>query len=482
MTPTTEEEELQPGTGFLASLPNVFWERRWLIILPAILTTIAGITAAYMIHPIYESSATVLIEQQQLPDSVIGQRDQGDTIGPRVARARERVLSRMDLIRLIRTYNLYPTAQKNMPLSRVVDLMRASTTIAAVDTSINIGTTRQSVPGDTVAISVAFDYDDPEKAQIVAQQFVNRLLDVDASSQASQAADAVNFLTEQANGVQTQINAVQDQINRIKTENGPAFAFAQSTGDPVADLSRIDADIAGIQAENARLPSMTSRESDDTGVAAAEAALRVAQAKFSDSHPDVLAARAQLDAAKHAASAAPKGADPIAAQLAANRARLAALQSARAMIASHSSSADAQRSRAPILMEQVSQLEKQADSLRSRNELIGTRLQAAQIQARVETEQKGERLTLADPPVVPDHPIKPNRPLLIAGSIIGGLGFGAALILLIELVLRPIRGTLALREALGAAPLAIVPDFDRKQHWIARLIERRTRRKTPARA
>jgi hypothetical protein len=85
---------------------------------------------------------------------------------------------------------------------------------------------------------------------------------------------------------------------------------------------------------------------------------------------------------------------------------------------------------------------------------------------------------LSDPPVVPDHPLRPNRPLIIAGSIAVGFGFGMALVLLIELITRPIRGTAALRATIGEAPLAVIPDFDQRPNWIARMIERRVRRKS----
>jgi len=214
-------------------------------------------------------------------------------------------------------------------------------------------------------------------------------------------------------------------------------------------------------------------------VAQAEAQLRVLQAKFSDTHPDVLTAKAQLEAARRDASTRMQ-ADPIKAQMQANQAQIAALNQARNMAASNSAAYHSAAARAPALAAQLDQLEKAADVLRDQYRGIGVKLQAAQIQARMESEQKGERLTLSDPPVVPDHPLRPNRPLIIAGSIAAGLGLGLGLVLLIELVMRPIRGTAALRNVTGEAPLAVIPDFDLRPSWIAQMIERRVRRKTNA--
>jgi uncharacterized protein involved in exopolysaccharide biosynthesis len=482
VTTVSGAETEEGSSGFIAALPTVLWQRRWLIIISLLLTTTAGVLAAYLIHPVYESSATILIEAQQVPDDLLSvtQGTGSDLIGQRVARARERVLSRQDLIRLIRQYNLYPNEQKTVPLSKIVDTMRNDTTIATVDNAIAIGGKKRS-PNimNTIAISIAYDYDDPVKAQAITQQFVDHFLEVDASTQASQATDTVNFLTEQANQIGQQIQVIENKVLAIKSQNGVVLALGQSTGNPAADVARIDSQIVTLQADNARLIATDGGAArPDPAVAAADAQLRVAQAKYSDTHPDVVAARAQLDAARRAAASAPApAATQAAAQLAANRSQIAALQSARAMMQSQSSSATAALSRAPLLNGQIDQLQKQADSLRDQSRGIGIKLQAAEIQARMESEQKGERLTLADPPVVPDSPIKPNRPLLILGAIVAGLGLGVGLTLLIELLLRPIRGTAAVRHALGVPPLAVVPDFNRKPGWIARTIEQRTRKK-----
>jgi uncharacterized protein involved in exopolysaccharide biosynthesis len=467
----------------------MLWQRRWFVILPVVVATVAGLITAFMMHPVYESSATVLIESQQVPDDLIGALSGGgnsgvtDMIGQRIARARERVLSRQDLIRLIRTYNLYPREQRTLPLSKIVDKMRADTTIQAIDNGLALGappSKKNLGLANTIAITVAFDYDDPVKAQLVAQQFVDHFLEADASTQASQATDTVNFLTEQANTIQSQIAQLEQRAIQIKTQNGAILALGGLSGNQTQDFSQIDSQIAGLQAQNSKLQAAAaSGGPTDSAVAQADAQLRVAQAKFSDTHPDVLAAKAQLDAAKRAAASRPS-ADPIQAQLAANRAQIASLQGARGMIASRSSSYQAAASRAPALASQVEQIEKAADVLREQYRAIGVKLQAAQIQARMESEQKGERLTLSDPPVVPDHPLRPNRPMIIAGSIAGGFAIGLALVLLIELILRPIRGTAALRAALGEPPLAVIPDFDQRPSWIVQMLERRIRRKARA--
>jgi hypothetical protein len=144
MATQLSEAETGGGGGFVSALPAMLWQRRWFVIVPVVASTVGGLVTAFLMHPVYQSSATVLIESQQVPDDLIGALSGGgsqvsDMIGQRIARARERVLSRQDLIRLIRTYGLYPREQRTMPLSKIVDKMRDDTTIQAIDNSISMG-------------------------------------------------------------------------------------------------------------------------------------------------------------------------------------------------------------------------------------------------------------------------------------------------------------------------------------------------------
>lgn len=471
----------ETGPSLLTVLPTVLWQRRWLIILPAILATIAGVAAAFLIPPMYESSATVLIESQTLPVEGIDQSTLSDIIDQRIARARERVLSRQVLIQLIRSNNLYPKEQEaGKPFQAIVDKMRDSTDISAVTS--DAGSVRAMMGGkQTIALRIAFSYPDPVRAQAVAQQFVNRFLEVDATSQTEQAQGAFNFLGEQEGSLRTEVNDIEDKINKIKSENGSVLALgAQSTGDPIADAARIDAEIGQLQSQNAQLAAQTT-STDNTAINDAQRRLQELESRLSDTHPDVIQAKQNLAAARASATGPSTNATAVAA-VNANRSQIGSLQMAKSMLLSQSNTARAAAARAPAIQAQIDQLEKEAEGKRDQMRMIGMRTQNASLNAKMDTQQKGERLTLADPPVVPDSPYKPNRKILIAGAFSGGVGLGLALILGIELLLRPIRGVDAVKAATGAPPLAIIPDYARKSNWVIRFLERRNRKRADRKA
>ncbi|NIJ07800.1 uncharacterized protein involved in exopolysaccharide biosynthesis [Sphingomonas vulcanisoli] len=473
-TPYGQMEETG-GSNVLAALPTILWQRRWIIIVPALLAGTGGTIAAFTIPKVYESSATVLIESQQLATD--DATTINDLIDERIARAKERVLSRQMLIQLIRANNLYPEEQQSgAPFSTIVDDMRDATVITGVASETS-GQRALMGQQQTIALRIAFDYADPIKAQAVTQQFVNRFLEVDASAQQSKATGAAVSLEQQAADLRNQIQAIEDKVTKIKQENGAVLAMsAVSTGNPLADASRIDADIANLNSENTKLQAQLGAGGGDAQVAQAEANYRALRSRLSDTHPDVIAAKAALEAIKAASAGGGNGADSLVkAQIAANRSQIASLQSAKGMMISQSAQARDAQARGPAIAAEVDQLEKQADVLRDQYRQINSKSSNAQLSAKMETEQKGERLTLADPPVVPDTPIKPNKKILVGGGFAAGLGFGLALALLFELLLRPIRGADAVKNATGAAPLAIIPDYGRKASFLIRWLERRNR-------
>jgi uncharacterized protein involved in exopolysaccharide biosynthesis len=448
---TVEEEG---GGGFFNYLPAILWQRRWFVIPPLILGGLAGLAAAILMPTTYESRATLLVESQELPETIVGS-PSTSIIDQRIAKMRQQVLSRGDLIELIEQNDLYAEERRSKALSQVVDNMREAISVQAVNA--DVGQAQQG--SNTIAFAMTFAYRDPAKAQAVMQSLVERFLEIDTSAMAEQATSTVSFLQDQANTLQRQIAALEGQITSLKARNGSALASSGMT--TAANAGSYDAQIAALQSENRQLLRQARRPSGGNPLlAAAEAQLAAARATYSDSHPDIAILRQRVEELKRVPSSEANASDDalIQGQIAANNATIAALGRARSEEAGRASSTLAAQSRAPVIMEQVMQLDNRANSLRLQYQDVSGKLMSAQNSARMAQEQKGERLTVVEPPVVPDRPVSPNRPLLIAGGIVGGLGLGLLLAMLLEFVLRPIRGVDQI-SGMGLEPLAVVPTF-----------------------
>ena len=117
------------------------------------------------------------------------------------------------------------------------------------------------------------------------------------------------------------------------------------------------------------------------------------------------------------------------------------------------------QAKAPVLMEQASQLESNANGLREQYKEVAGNLMKAEASARMAGEQRAERLSLVEPPSLPDSPNSPNWPLLMAAGAAAGLVLGLLLALLVELLRRPLRSPVQI-ESIGFPVLGIVPVYD----------------------
>lgn len=450
-------ERAEVGSGgfgwFFNHLPTILWQRKLFAIIPFVVLTVAAIIAAFMLPTIYRSKATLLVQGQQIQTSLVQAPAAGD-IEQRIARIRERVLSRGDLIQLIEQNNLYAKERRTTPMSKVVEKMKDATTVGAQANDIG----GQSGGPNTVAIDISFDYPDPAQAQVVLQSFVNSFLTMDTEDVSEQARISVRFLQDQANKLRAQISTLENELTSLKARNGAALANTGGGG-MMTDLGSYSAQITSLENQNRQLLIQSNRTGGkDPQVAAAESALAAAQALYNDSHPDVQAARERLRAVQQMARANP-GADDgamIRAQIAANNSAIASLQAGRSQAMARAQAAAAGSARAPAILEQAMQLENQASALRDQYNKVSDDLLKAQNSARLANEQRAERLSLVEAPNLPDTPYSPNRPLLVAAGAIAGLLLGIVLAFGAELLRKPLRSPAQI-ETMGLPVLGVVP-------------------------
>ncbi len=439
------------GAWLINHMPTILWHRRYYVIVSFGILFLVGLITAYTLPTLYRSSATMLVESQDLSTDVVEAPGTG-RIEERIAKIREQVLSRGDLISLIEQNDLYSSERRSKPMSYVVDKMRTSTTVGALAGDIGQGgSTKSSV----IAVRMDFDYPDPAKAQAVMQAYVTQFLRMDSEEVEDQANLTVRFLQDQATKLRTQISEIEGQITALKASNGAALAGA--SGPTYVDTGSYTAQITSLESQNRQLLAQSIGGAANPQVAAAEAALAAAQAMYSDSHPDVALARERLAAVKRAAPTGSSGISPVVQeQIRANNAAIAQLNAARDAAVSRASAAMAGQARAPAILERAMQLENQANGLREQYRDVSNNLLKAQSSARLANEQRAERLSLVEPPNLPDTPHWPNRPLMIAAGAAAGLGLGLLLALLVELLNRPMRSP-AQVQGMGYPVLGVVP-------------------------
>jgi len=458
-----EFERSDAGFGWIINhLPTILWQRRYYVLGLFGALALAAVIAAYSLPTLYRSSATLLIESPDLPKEVVDTPATGE-IAQRIAKIRERVLSRGDLIALIEQYDLYPSERRSKPLSEIIDKMRKATNVSALEGDVG----PQAQGGNNlVALKMTFDYPDPIKAQEVLQSFVTNFLRMDSDTIEDQASLSVRFLQDQAHTLQAQIQQIEGQITDLKARNGSALAMSGGT---MIDTGTYSAQIFSLESQNRQLIADSKKPAGrNQQIAQAEAALAAAQAIYADSHPDVVAAKERLKALRQALPETSDSSDStVQEQIRANNDAIAQLRAQRDAAVGRAASTMAGQAKAPAIQEQASQLETRASALRDQYNNVATSLMKAQNNARLAGEQRAERLSLVEPPNLPDQPNWPNRPLLIGAGAAAGLILGLLLALVVELLRRPLRSPVQI-EGIGFPVIGIVPVYElpgKKRRW-----------------
>jgi len=410
------------SSWFFNHLLTMIWQRKLIVIASTLLCFIAAVAAAFSLPTVYRSKATLLVQAQDLPSSIVQSPVSGG-VEQRIAAIRERVLSRGDLISLIEQNDLYAEERRSEPLSKVVDEMRTATSVSALSGALG----DSSGGGDkTIAVTLSFDYPDPGKAQDVLQSFVGSFMKIDSDDIEEQARLSVRFLEDQASKLQSQISEIENNITGLKSRNGAALS---SSGGGMIDTGSYS-----------------------------ETALATARARYSDTHPDVIQAEERVRQLQAMAAAAGDNGvgDAVRDQISANNATIAQLNQQKDATLARANAAMAGSARAPAIMEEAMQLESRASTLRDQYRAVASDLLKAQNSSRMAGEQRAERLSLVDAPTLPDTPTSPNRPLLIIGGLAAGLALGLFLALAAEFIFRPVRSPNQI-EGLGLPVLGLVP-------------------------
>ena len=449
-------EETTAGGNFLSLIPVILWQRRWWIIVSAVIGIMASVIAVLVIPPTYRSSAILLVESSQLPKDVLNLSNE-DLIERRLASILQQITARPELIELIERHGLYSDERQANSLSSVLEDMRAAISLAPTSSSLS------NARGESTAIAfeLSFEYDEPVASQAVAQDLMDRVLSLEARGNSEQAENTVQFLNDQAMSLQTQMGELQSQIAGINAANGSVLAgnmnfFGGGTGS-------YDVQIASLQRDNQSLLQQRelalSSDNRDPNVLAAEQRLAAARAVYAETHPDVIFAKQQLNEARELASTNVTRipVDAIDKQIAFNSEQISALRSAKSQEEARISSQVNAQARAPLVRQQLEELQGRLSLLNTQYERVQEQLMSARAGVRAEDERMGERLSVVDSPVIPEEPSWPDRLLLAAIGVGGGIGLGFVLAFAVEFLMKPIRDPAALSGVLGAEPIGLIP-------------------------
>ncbi len=188
---------------------RIAWQRKWLIILPAIAIATAVAWVVYRLPDVYESSTLIVVTPSTLPTSVVPTVTE-DTITRQLSGITQVVTSRSSLEPLIAKYELYHTERvRGEPMENIIEVMRK-------DIKVEVNTSRNEI---TNGFNIAYRGRDPRTTQAVTAALASKYIDEQAKSTINSTTSAKQFIDNQALQAKAELDAASLKRGEFLTEN-----------------------------------------------------------------------------------------------------------------------------------------------------------------------------------------------------------------------------------------------------------------------
>jgi uncharacterized protein involved in exopolysaccharide biosynthesis len=457
----------------------VFLRRLPYFLVIAALVSAVAVTAAAILPPSYRSSASMLVEPQQIPGELAQTTVEVDPY-EQAQIIEQRIMTRANLLELADRIGLYAD-RPEMDANAIVGDLEGRIEFIGFEPDV---TRERGVPGATI-IGVAFEAPTAAFAVKGANELVNLVLGENVRLRTDRANDTASFFQAEVERLSGEIERQSARIAELKTANVDALpdsldarrAQQQVEQERLLALEREEAALKNQRATVVWVFERTGRSAtvtltpEEEELETLKSQLRQQRAVYAPSSPPIrlletrIAAleslvQEQRDARATAPDANGETAQPLSeldVELAPIDARLDFIAQEKALIGKTLADLDVSIKATPQNEMQLAGLERELATLEQQYEAAVANLGQAGIGERIEVLSKGERFSLIEPPTEPTSPASPNRKLIAAAGVVGGMGLGAGFVALLELLNRSIRRPIEIAQRLGAQPFATLP-------------------------
>ena len=301
-----------------------------------------SLAAAILWPPTFKSTATILIEEQEVPaelvhSTITSYADQ------RIEMIKQQVMSRSSLGKVVEQYNLYAGMRKENPTEEVIKRFIKDIEVEVISADVIDKRTHNATKA-TIAFTVSYNSRTPEIAQRVANELTSLFLGENLKSRERQAQETTTFLKQEAESLSAHIEEVEAKLSKFKQRASGALPELmplnlQMMNQADRELVDLDQQIRSLQERknylegelatikpNTPILSVTGERILDSveRLRALRAQYAGASASFAPDHPDVIKMKQEIAALERETGARPEG-EEITKQLIDAKARLATL-------------------------------------------------------------------------------------------------------------------------------------------------------------
>ncbi len=466
--------------GFYGAL---FLRRIHYFLILLVLGSAIGITLALVLPAVYRAQALLIVESQQIPDELAATTVQTETT-EQLQIIQQRILTRDSLLEMANRLGIYaPRAgevPKRMPADEIVRDMRSRITIETTGGASSRG------PVQATIVRVNFEAPTSIMSATVTNEVVTLILQENVEIRTSVAGQTLEFFTEEVARLDQELATRGAEILTFQERNLEALPDSlefrrQQQSAAQERLAQVERDEDILRDRRDRLVSLYERTGEIGGLNGPVSSqspeqrqlqslkdeLNTLLAVLSPENPRVKVMQAQVAALEQTVAAQVAAGVEISASgvpLTAFEIQLADLDGQLDFLAAQKRQIENTMDALRVSIEAtpgnaitLDTLERDYANLRAQYDQAVTNRARAETGDTIEALAKGQRISVIEQAVAPREPVRPNRTMLAAGGVGGGMVLGLMLVVVLEFFSNAIRRPVDLTNKLGITPFGTVP-------------------------
>lgn len=470
----------------------IFIARRRTLLLLAVAGLIfaAAVATALLLPPVYQSAGTILVESQQIPAQMVQATVTNDA-EDRIAVIQQRVMTRDNLLRIIKKYRLFQGERDSYTSSQLIDKMNERTSVELIRSDPRGGGGRVK----TIAFKISFEARDPTLTYRVTNELVTLFLAESARTRTERAVETTRFLAAEADRLAAKLADLEAQVAAYKQQHSQALPEHRELRwnmlqRAVSELQDVERKHQSVQQELRFLEVelAAAKGGVDVPIEPAVATSPVMELqrlkqeyakltlRYTDSHPAMRALKHQMaalearipDGAETPASATELMVAKVQTRIAAAKASLTSLAKQEQNLRAQIAQIQQHIIQTPQVERGLTALNRDYENTRAEyQEMLGKKM-SAQLAENLEQDNKAERFVLLESPRMPDQPVKPDRKKIVAMGFFFALAGPGGLVMLLGIVNPRVCGSRGLAAVLRQHPLAVIPSITTREEIIRR--------------
>jgi uncharacterized protein involved in exopolysaccharide biosynthesis len=435
-----------------------------------------GVFTALRVPETFTTAARMLVEEPQIPDSMVESTVQIDAI-EQLDIIQQRLLTRSNLIDIANKFDVYDDLGEVDP-DEIVERMERDTIVA-----------RTAGRNQATLLTIEFEGRSGQIVSDVVNEYVSRVLEFNTDFRTTRAESTLSFFEDEVEQLSAELSERSSEIAAFKRVNSNALpedqAYRLGRQSLLQErISLLEKDLRAARAQKtdlSRLFETTGRigrgneaqqmTAEEQQLITAKAELELAKSVYSDENPRIIRLQSTVDrleaivAAQTASGLAGGDAeDAVSPEEALFQATISEIDNRIEAL-----EVDIDRTNEELLELQTAisasssngisleNLEREMEVVQTRYDAALANLNGAQMSERIETTGEGQRISIIESAFVPREPSGPNRPKIAALGGLIGIMLAAGYFGLLEFLNRTIRRPAELIGRFNVTPIATVP-------------------------